>query len=184
MLSAHDWRALQQQLERVKTIGDDVLRRTAYFRWADEWGHAGPQPGADYQAWRKGAEAKFARRLKKQPEASESEARQAAPSSSQQLPLPTRNLCSTRNLCVVHFGLSFHTRRLLELWIKHSRSLRSMPSTSNSCCSAYTPSPLLESTRKAGQLCDSICTWKARVPVSLYAVEFVTSLPFYVRLFC
>ena len=58
-----DWRDLERKLAVVKAL-DVGLRRLAYQRWAAEWGCKDFEPDADFQAWRKAAEAKFGRRLK------------------------------------------------------------------------------------------------------------------------
>ena len=63
ILDVADWRDLERKLAVVKA-GPDAGRRLAYQRWAAEWGYKDLEPGADYQGWRKGAEAKFATRLK------------------------------------------------------------------------------------------------------------------------
>ena len=64
ILDVADWRDLERKLAEVKAVPKDVPRRLAYQRWAAEWGCKEYKPGADWQGWRKGAEAKFATRLK------------------------------------------------------------------------------------------------------------------------
>ena len=64
ILDVADWRDLERKLAEVKAVPKDVPRRLAYQRWAAEWGCKEYKPGADWQGWRKAAEAKFATRLK------------------------------------------------------------------------------------------------------------------------